>query len=124
MSVTTANNNSTKDKTTDRPPVSPDVNIFETKDAFVLEAEMAGVNKEGLEITLDGNVLTFVGRRQDTTPATGVLYRESRQADYRRVFELDPSIDTSRISAKMDQGILVLTLPKVERAKPRSVVVN
>src|SRR5438445_4418975 len=111
--------------TTDRAPrqefASPEVNIFETKDDYVLEAEMPGVSKEGLEITLEGNVLTIVGHRSDSTPAGEAVYRESRPLDYRRVFELDPAIDGDKISARVEQGVLSLTLPKAERVKPRKI---
>jgi len=104
--------------------VSADVNIFETKDGYVLEAEMPGVRKDGLEITLENNEITIVGHRHHE-PMTGEsLFRESRNLDYRRVFELDPAIDTSKISARMDQGILTLTLPKSERVKPRKISVD
>jgi HSP20 family protein len=107
----------------ERTYLSPEVNIFETKDGFVLEAEMPGVNKEALEISLEGNALTLVGRRNDTLAGVEVIYRESRPVDFRRVFELDPAIDAARISAKMDQGILTLTLPKAEQVKPRKIAV-
>jgi len=104
--------------------LSPEVNIFETKDGYVLEAEMPGVNKDGLEITLDGNDMTIVGRRQTERINGEVLFRESRDAEYRRVFALDPAIDTGKISAKIDQGVLTLTLPKSERVKPRKIAVS
>lgn len=103
--------------------VTPEVNIFETKNGYVLEAEMPGVSKEGLEITLEGNEITLVGRRQPETLKADVLYRESRPADYRRVFELDPAIDSSKISAKIDQGVLTLQLPKTEKVKPRKIAI-
>jgi len=104
--------------------VSPEVNIFETKDGYVLEAEMAGVNKEGLEVTLEGNEITIIGRRH-SQPETGQpLFRECQTADFRRVFELDPAIDTGKISAKMDQGLLTLTLPFSEKVKPRKIAVT
>src|SRR5665213_3271082 len=108
---------------TEREYITPGVNIFETKDGYVLEAEMPGVNKEGLNVSLEDNVLTIVGRRQPA-PEAGLLYRESRPADFRRVFELDPSIEHSRSTAKIDQGILVLTLPKTEKVKPRKITVS
>lgn len=104
--------------------VSPDVNIFETKDGYVLEAEMPGVNKDGLEITLEGNEITIVGRRENEAVPGTPLFRERTLVDYRRVFELDPAIDTARIAAKMDQGVLSLTLPKSERVKPRKIAVD
>ena len=104
--------------------VSPPVNILETKDGYVLEAEMPGVNKEGLEVTLEGTEVTITGRRQ-TEPLPGeALFRESNTASYRRVFELDPAIDTSKVSARIEQGVLTLTLPKSERVKPRKISVD
>jgi len=111
--------------TFDREYAAPEVNIFETKDGYVLEAEMPGVTKDGLSISLEGNVLTLVGHRQDgAVPNAELLYRESHPVDFRRVFELDPTIETSKINAKMDQGILTLTLPKAERVKPRKISVS
>ena len=104
--------------------VVPDVNIYETKDGYELEAEMPGVNKDGLEITLEGNEITIVGRRANEVVAGETLFRERHGADYRRVFDLDPAIDTSSISARMNQGVLFLTLPKSEAVKPRKIVVS
>lgn len=104
--------------------ISPEVNIFENKDGYVLEAEMPGVNKDGLEITLEGNEITIIGRRQPENLKAEAIFRESRPADYRRVFELDPAIDTSKISAKVDQGVLTLHLPKTEKVKPRKITIS
>jgi HSP20 family protein len=104
--------------------VSPEVNIFETKDGYVLEAEMPGVNKDGLEITLEGNEITIVGHRHLEPLSGNPLFHESYYADYRRVFELDPAIDTAKVSARVDQGVLTLTLPKSERVKPRKITVD
>jgi len=103
--------------------VVPDVNIYETKDGYTLEAEMPGVNKDGLEITLEGHEITITGRRAAEVVSGETLFRERHGADYRRVFELDPVIDTSKISARMNQGVLLLTLPKSEQVKPRKITV-
>jgi HSP20 family protein len=104
--------------------VSPEVNIYETKDGYILEAEMPGVNKEGLEITLEGNEITITGHRHTEPLSSQALFHESHNADYQRVFELDPAIDTAKVSARMDQGVLKLTLPKSERVKPRKISVD
>jgi HSP20 family protein len=114
----------TTDGRAGREYASPEVNISETKDGYLLEAEMPGVNKEGLEITLEGNEITIVGRRDNEVVKGEPLFRERTLVDYRRVFELDPAIDTARIAAKMDQGVLSLTLPKSERVKPRKITVD
>jgi HSP20 family protein len=104
--------------------VLPEVNIFEEKDGYTLEAEMPGVSKDGIEVLLEGNELTIVGPRERSLVTGQLIFRESQSADYRRVFELDPAIDTSRIVARMNQGVLTLALPKSEEVKPRKIVVN
>ena len=102
----------------------PEVDIFETKDGYVVEAEMPGVDKDGLEITLEGSELAIVGRRRAEAMPGQSVFRESSGRDYRRVFELDPVVDTGKIAAKMDQGVLRLTLPKSGRVKPRRITVD
>jgi len=102
----------------------PDVNIYETKDGYEFEAEMPGVNKEGLAITLEGHEITLTGRPTNEPVSGETLSRERHGADYRRVFDLDPAIDTTRISARMNQGVLFLSLPKSEAVKPRKIVVS
>jgi HSP20 family protein len=104
--------------------VSPEVNIFEEKDGYVLQAEMPGVPKDGIEVTLEGNELTITGHRHEHEVQGNLLYRESRPMDYRRVFEIDSSIDTNKIEARMEQGVLTLHLPKQERVKPRKITVT
>jgi HSP20 family protein len=104
--------------------VAPEVNIFETKEGYVLEAEMPGVNKDGLEVTLEENEITIVGRRTSEVVSGEPLFRERTITDFRRVFELDPAINTSKISATMNQGVLVLTLPKSDALKPRKITVG
>lgn len=104
--------------------ISPEVNIYENNDGYVLEAEMPGVDKDGLEITLEGSEITITGKRPAPVVKGEVLFSESRTASFRRTFGLDPAIDTGRIVAKMEQGVLTLTLPKSERVKPRQIKVD
>ena len=104
--------------------LTPLANILESKDGYVLEAEMPGVNKDGLEITVENGELTIVGRRAAVEARGRELYRESRATDFRRSFELDPSIDTAKITAKIDRGVLTLHLPKAESVKPRKIAVG
>jgi len=104
--------------------IAPEVNITETKDGYVLEAEMPGVTKDGLEITLEGCEMTIVGNREVAAGPGEEVLRESRDASFRRVFQLDPAIDTARIGAHVDQGVLTLTLPKSEKLKPRKISVE
>jgi len=107
-----------------RPYLIPPVNITETKEGYLLEAEMPGVNKIGLEVLLEANELTIVGKRQPEEIKADLLYRESAHRDFRRVFVLDPTIDTSKIDAKIENGVLTLHLPKAERVKPKKITVS
>jgi HSP20 family protein len=125
--IAQAENRAAKTNTADtngRAYIVPQVNIVETKDSFILEAEMPGVSKEGLEVLLEGPELTIVGRRQTGVPGAEPVYRESSPRDFRREFVLDPSIDTSKINATIDQGVLTVTLPKTEKVKPRKIQVT
>lgn len=117
-------NHEVRERAQDRNYVSPQVNIFETKDAYLLEADLPGVTKSGLEITLEGTTLTLVGRHSDEEFSGDVLYKETRGADYRRVFELDPSIDAAKINARLEDGVLYLELPKAEKVKPRKIKIS
>ncbi len=101
--------------------VQPVANILETKHGFVLEAELPGVSKENLEITVEKGEVTLIGHRS-APPAHGThLYRESRGSDFRRSFTLDPSIDVAKIAARLENGVLRLDLPKMESVKPRRI---
>jgi HSP20 family protein len=104
--------------------VTPFANIAETKDGYVLEAEMPGVSRDGLEVTVENGDLTIIGRRKNYESPGVLLYGESRGADFRRTFEIDPSINTAGITAKIEQGVLTLHLPKAEAVKPRKISVT
>jgi HSP20 family protein len=68
--------------------------------------------------------ITITGRRTNLVPSGVGLISERRPVDFRRTFELDPAIDCGRISARMNQGVLTLSLPKSEKVKPRKVHVT
>ncbi|PYI75636.1 MAG: heat-shock protein Hsp20 [Verrucomicrobia bacterium] len=104
--------------------VTPVSSVIEDGDAYILSAEMPGVNKEGLEISIENNELTITGRRSLPEIEGTLVHRESRTENFRRAFELDPGIDTAKISARVDQGILTLRLPKAEKLKPRKITVS
>src|SRR5205807_544656 len=104
--------------------IAPSASVVEAADGYTLEVEMSGVNKERLEITVENNELTIVGRRSLPAVEGTLIHRESRPENYRRTFELDPSIDANKISAKIDQGVVTLMLPKAEHVKPRKFTVS
>ena len=106
--------------------VRPRADITETMNGFVVQVELPGVNRAGLEVTFENGELTLLGHRTPLAVAPGseLLYRESRPSDFRRTFELDQSIDFAGISATLDQGLLTLSLPKAEAAKPRRIEIS
>jgi HSP20 family protein len=104
--------------------VTPLVDIETTDDGYVIRAEMPGVEKHGLEITVDNGEMIILGRRKPTEFTAELIYREIQPHDFRRVYELDPSIDVTRVGAKIDDGILTVTLPKAETVKPRKISVQ
>jgi HSP20 family protein len=104
--------------------VAPISSVAEDGEGYALQVEMPGVNKEGLEISVENNELTIIGRRSLPPIDGALIHRESRSEDFRRTFELDPSIDTDKISAKIDHGVVTLTLPKAEQVKPRRIAVK
>ena len=104
--------------------VAPPASVSETSDGYTLEIEMPGVNKDGLDISVENNELTIIGRRSWIPVEGTLIHRESRPENFRRTFELDPSIDANKITAKIDQGLVSLTLPKAEHVKPRRIAVS
>jgi HSP20 family protein len=103
--------------------VSPSATVLENAEGYTLEVEMPGVSKENLEMWVENNELTIVGRRSMPSVEGTLLHRESRPENFRRAFELDPSIDAAKIGAKIEQGVVTLTLPKAEQVKPRKITV-
>jgi len=103
--------------------VTPAVNIHQDAEGYTLEVEMPGVPKSGVEVTFEDGKLTLTGHR-GRRDEEAFAYRESTDADYRRVFDLDPTVDSSRIDARIDQGLLTVRLPKAEAAKPRRITVS
>lgn len=104
--------------------ITPAASVTETGDGYMLEIEMPGVKKDGLDISVDNNELTIIGRRSLPAMEGTLIHRESRSENFRRTFELDPSIDANKISAKIDQGLVTLTLPNAEHVKPRKITVS
>ena len=104
--------------------ITPTTSVTEIGDGYMLEIEMPGVQKDGLEISVENNELTVVGRRSLPAVKGTLIHRESRPENFRRAFEIDPSIDANKISAKIDQGLVTLNLPKAEHVKPRKITVS
>ncbi len=103
--------------------VSPPVDIYETNEGLVLVADLPGVPAEGLDIQVKDDILTITARVQSQTPGAPV-YREYELVNFFRQFQLSECVDTDRISARLRNGVLELSLPKAEAAKPKAIKVE
>ena len=103
----------------------PTADIFESKDALTVILEMPGVEKDKVDVRVEDSVLTVEGRL-DLSKYQGLkpLYTEYNVGHYARSFHLTNKIDQSKIAAELKDGVLSVTLPKVEEAKPRTIQVK
>lgn len=110
----------------DLPVIEPATDIYETDTALVVVADMPGVPESGLEVTIENQVLTLCGRTAaGSEPAThGRVYREFSPAEYRRTFTINDGIDREKITARLKNGVLRVTLPKAAQAQPRRIAVQ
>ena len=104
--------------------ITPLVDVLSTPESLILSAEMPGVNKGGVEISVENGNLILVGHRQALNVAGDPIYLERRPVHYRRVYELDPSIDTDKITARVEDGVLTVTLPKSEKVRPKRITLE
>jgi HSP20 family molecular chaperone IbpA len=103
----------------------PAVDIFETKEELVLVADMPGVPADALNVHLEGDELAIEGRvRPEDYEGLKPLYVEYGVGGYYRRFTLGEMIDRDGIKAQMKNGVLVLKLPKAERARARKIAVE
>ncbi len=101
----------------------PAVDIYETDENLTLIADLPGVTNQGLDIQLDKGMLTIKGHV--TTHDEGkLLLQEFSAADYYRQFKLSDRIEAEKITAELDSGVLKLTIPKAEAAKPRKIEIR
>ena len=104
----------------------PAVDVSEQADAIRIAAELPGVSPEDVKISVEGNVLTVTGTKQQVAEQqTERLHRYERAyGSFARSFTLPRTVDTAQIKAGYDKGVLTITLPKAEQAKPRQIAVE
>ena len=106
------------------PVFVPAVDIFENEHELVVLADMPGVESKNVDIDITDNQLTIYGRVDPVEQEKEVsLYKEFNWGDYSRQFTLSDVIDQAKITAKMDQGVLRVILPKAEKMKPKRISV-
>jgi HSP20 family protein len=104
----------------------PPVDVTENKEAVTITAEVPGMQAEDVKLSLENNTLTIRGeKRQERQETAERVHRYERSYGlFERSFTLPATVDADRISAAYQNGVLTVTLPKVERARPREIAVN
>ncbi len=106
--------------------VSPLINIIEKDKEFILEAEMAGLTRENIDMDLNDNELTITGKQRLNLAPEGytVLHSERCPFAFKRSFSLGSTINKEAIKAKYENGVLVLSLPKTGETLPKKITIN
>ena len=108
-----------------QPFVVPPVDVYEDASGITLLADLPGVPREGLNVRVDGDSLQIEGTVSSSAPAgMELVYGEAQVPAYRRRFTLSRELDTARIDAQLKDGVLRLTIPKAEEAKPRRIEIR
>lgn len=104
----------------------PPVDIQETTDAYLFHAELPGMKKEDIHITLENNVLRLSGERKFEKDAKKENYHrvERTYGNFTRTFTLPTQVDAEKVQAAFENGILTITVPKAEQAKPRQISIS
>ncbi|HIJ74492.1 MAG TPA: Hsp20/alpha crystallin family protein [Candidatus Hydrogenedentes bacterium] len=105
---------------------SPAVDLTETDEAYTLEADLPGLNKDDVEITAVDNVITLKGERKQEHEARekGHHRYERRYGSFQRSFEVPGGFEAEKVDAKFEDGVLRVTLPKRKEAKPKHIQVK
>ncbi len=104
----------------------PAVDVQETDKSFVFTAELPGLTKDDVEITLEDNLLTISGERTLDEKEQGDTYHRIERAygKFARSFSLPAQVDNSKVDAKFDHGLLKIEIPKSEQAQPRKIEIK
>jgi len=103
----------------------PPVDVVEDSTGITLYADLPGVSKENLELSVEGDSLTIQGNVALAMPqALQPSYAEVNSSLYRRVFTLSKELDPDKITAELAQGVLKLRIPKAEHAQPRRIEIR
>jgi HSP20 family protein len=107
-------------------PSFPLVNVWEDADAFHVEAELPGLKQEDVQVAVTHrNQVTIQGERKPDETLQGAWHRRERGfGRFQRSFTLPAAVDTDKVEARLEHGILRLTLPKAEEARPRRIAVK
>lgn len=103
---------------------NPPIDIYETPDGLVLYADLPGVTAEGLDLQVQDNRLVLFGRVTQDSSGMAILHEEYKVGDFLRSFILSDEVDHERITARLNNGVLRVELPRAKRSEPRRIEVS
>jgi len=115
----------TADATRNEPAMLPPVDVIEDANGITLYADLPGVPKDRLSLQIEGDTLTIEGEVALEMPEDiEASHAEVRLPRYRRLFTLSRELDTGKVAAEFNQGVLKLRIPKAEHAQPRRIEIQ
>jgi HSP20 family protein len=105
---------------------SPVLDVLEDKDNYIVNVEVAGLKREDITVTIDDGSLVIAGERKAAilAPETNVQHTERFYGKFERVLALPTAVASDKVKADYKDGVLTITLPKAEEAKPKQIAVN
>ena len=104
---------------------TPPIDIFETAEGLILQADLPGVSPESLELQVQDNKLSLFGKVTMPIPSGArLIHQEYQVGHFLRSFILSDEVDHERITAKLNQGVLEVVLPRLAKAEPRRIQVQ
>jgi len=104
----------------------PLMNVYDSKDTIIVTAELPGITKDQVNITVADGVLTLSGETKPLAKAKGmaVVRQERSEGEFEKTFRIPAKVKQDAIAASFANGILTITLPKAEEAKPKTIFIE
>ena len=106
--------------------IAPSMDLAETENELIVKAELPGLTDKAVDVTLKDDVLTIKGEKKQESREKGKHYHRVERSfgSFQRAFRLPSPVDAKAVNAKFENGILEITLPKAEEARPKKIEIN
>ena len=104
----------------------PAIDMYQTKNDVVVKSALPGIKPDEVDITIDGNTLIIKGetKADEEVKEEDYIYREHRHGSFRRMLTIPDGLDTDKAESTFDDGVLTVTVPKLEKSKPKQIKVK
>jgi len=100
------------------------IDAYDNEDAIVITADVPGLKPEDLQVTMENNTLTIRGESKNHAEERNYFLRERATSQFERILTINTPIDSNKVKAEFDNGVLMLTLPKAEANKPKQIAIK